>query len=328
MSLSACIDADVDAAPDSGSGGLNCIEHHVSKMDTLAGVAIKYGVEVADIKRMNGLATDLQMFALKKLLIPLPGRHPPSSSLSGSVSVSVRGSTAAVPPRLGHSKIVESCQPSKTKSPPKKTSEAMNMLQNYYGLMINHGQAVEGTEMVLYRTEKSHSPGNGSLDKPSPIFDSHQPRGHRHGNIANNLLLENVATAEESAWRRQKAELDSVGATPKKLLRQENGSSGFTAITGKGLAQRPKSGSRTNLVIDPETGLFSSVQVGTGDSTTADGFTGVNKSPSTPALQYHDANNSGWPTSKWHLKSDLQALSSAAIARPLFDGLWNKAARD
>jgi len=27
---------------------------------------------------MNGLASDLQMFALKTLRIPLPGRHPPS----------------------------------------------------------------------------------------------------------------------------------------------------------------------------------------------------------------------------------------------------------
>lgn len=29
-----------------GNGGKNYIEHQVSKMDTLAGVAIKYGVEV------------------------------------------------------------------------------------------------------------------------------------------------------------------------------------------------------------------------------------------------------------------------------------------
>ncbi|GAU41817.1 hypothetical protein TSUD_299830 [Trifolium subterraneum] len=61
-----------------GGNGLSYIEHHVSKFDTLAGVAIKYGVEVADVKRMNGLATDLQMFALQTLRIPLPGRHPPS----------------------------------------------------------------------------------------------------------------------------------------------------------------------------------------------------------------------------------------------------------
>ncbi|CAH8364197.1 unnamed protein product [Eruca vesicaria subsp. sativa] len=58
------------------------IEHRVSKFDTLAGVAIKYGVEVADVKKMNGLVTDLQMFALKSLRIPLPGRHPPSPCLS------------------------------------------------------------------------------------------------------------------------------------------------------------------------------------------------------------------------------------------------------
>ncbi|KAJ6760176.1 hypothetical protein OIU79_025112 [Salix purpurea] len=69
------------------SSNKNYIEHHVSKRDTLAGVAIKYGVEVADVKRLNGLSTDLQMFALKTLLIPLPGRHPPSPILSnGSAS--------------------------------------------------------------------------------------------------------------------------------------------------------------------------------------------------------------------------------------------------
>ncbi|MCD7458775.1 hypothetical protein HAX54_039154, partial [Datura stramonium] len=62
--------------------GLSYIEHPVSKFDTLAGVAIRYGVEVADIKRINGLVSDLQMFALKTLHIPLPGRHPPSPVLS------------------------------------------------------------------------------------------------------------------------------------------------------------------------------------------------------------------------------------------------------
>ena len=33
---------------------------------------------MADIKRLNGLVTDLQMFALKTLKIPLPGKHPVS----------------------------------------------------------------------------------------------------------------------------------------------------------------------------------------------------------------------------------------------------------
>ncbi|CAM6121725.1 unnamed protein product [Calypogeia fissa] len=50
---------------DSSTASSRCagyIEHPVSRFDTWAGVAIKYGVEVGDIKRMNGLVTDLQMF--------------------------------------------------------------------------------------------------------------------------------------------------------------------------------------------------------------------------------------------------------------------------
>jgi hypothetical protein len=39
-------------------------------------------VQVADVKRYNGLTTDLQMFALKTLRIPTPGRHPPSAALA------------------------------------------------------------------------------------------------------------------------------------------------------------------------------------------------------------------------------------------------------
>lgn len=38
--------------------------------------------QVADIKKMNGLVSDLQMFARKTLHIPLPGRHPPSPILT------------------------------------------------------------------------------------------------------------------------------------------------------------------------------------------------------------------------------------------------------
>lgn len=38
--------------------------------------------QVADIKKMNGLVSDLQMFARKTLHISLPGRHPPSPILT------------------------------------------------------------------------------------------------------------------------------------------------------------------------------------------------------------------------------------------------------
>ncbi|RAL39999.1 hypothetical protein DM860_008139 [Cuscuta australis] len=80
-----------------GGGGMNYIEHHVTKFDTLVGVAIRYGVEVADVKRINGLITDLQMFARKTLKIPLPGRHPPSPCLSNGFDVQGGGFTGITP---------------------------------------------------------------------------------------------------------------------------------------------------------------------------------------------------------------------------------------
>ena len=39
-------------------------------------------LKVADIKRMNGLTSDLQMFSRKSLRIPSPGRFPPSPVVS------------------------------------------------------------------------------------------------------------------------------------------------------------------------------------------------------------------------------------------------------
>ncbi|XP_042386629.1 lysM and putative peptidoglycan-binding domain-containing protein 1-like [Zingiber officinale] len=77
-------------APPSSPCALKYIEHHVSKLDTLVGVAIKYGIEIADIKRTNGLTTYLQLFAHKILLIPLPGRHPPSTPIQCNGSLDDR----------------------------------------------------------------------------------------------------------------------------------------------------------------------------------------------------------------------------------------------
>ncbi|KAK9266234.1 hypothetical protein L1049_000021 [Liquidambar formosana] len=156
-----------------GSGaGVNYIEHHVSKMDTLAGVAIKYGVEVADIKRMNGLATDLQMFALKSLHIPLPGRHPPSPSLShGSASPGENGNEKT-PPHQGHSNVLESLQSQRLKSSQQKVSLAMSTLQNYYGLKSpSQKGSADGTEMAVFKTGKSDYCDDGLLPNTSTISD-------------------------------------------------------------------------------------------------------------------------------------------------------------
>lgn len=46
------------------------ITHEVSKLDTLAGIALKYNVPPSDIKRFNGLLSDTAMYARDTLLIP------------------------------------------------------------------------------------------------------------------------------------------------------------------------------------------------------------------------------------------------------------------
>ncbi|KAL1324441.1 lysM and putative peptidoglycan-binding domain-containing protein 1-like [Arachis ipaensis] len=90
---------------------LGCIQHSISKMDTLAGIAIKYGVEVADIKKVNGLVTDRQMFALRTLHIPLPGS----------------------PIDVASSKLSESFRSLEANSSGQKLTASMNASQGYYG---------------------------------------------------------------------------------------------------------------------------------------------------------------------------------------------------
>ncbi|XP_030938599.1 uncharacterized protein LOC115963648 [Quercus lobata] len=350
----------------SGSGGggggegvnysYKYIEHQVSKFDTLAGVAIKYGVEVADIKRMNGLATDLQMFALKTLQIPLPGRHPPSPNLSNGSASQGGNSTEKTSSRLGQSNILGSFQLPRSKTP-QQVSPAMSTLQKFYGLQSpNLKDTAEGTEMSVYKTGSSDYFDDELLLKTSPI--SGPPSNHHQNsrNSVNGFLPENGQVVEhwnlaepgdgegeksdeKPVRRRPKPEVDSGAGTPERLLKGENsgGSSGFSASTGKGLAMRPKSASRTTLFSDSESGWLNSIPVGLGDSIIADGLSTVRKSSSTSSLKDQETNNStsAWPTSKWSLKSDLQSLSTAAITRPIFDGLpkpisgrWNKAALD
>lgn len=118
------------------------IVHEVSKLDTLAGVAIKYGVEVADVKRSNGLVTDFQMFAHKTLRIPVGRRHlaastsikPENTSLSGRPLSSRNGSNVKARLDAGH--FYE--KKGRDKRP---LSSAMNLLRGYYGLSSSAAQA-------------------------------------------------------------------------------------------------------------------------------------------------------------------------------------------
>lgn len=58
-------DPEVQKVPTNGY-----IYHKVSKLDTLAGLAIKYHVTVSDIKRANGILSDNAMFAREHVKIP------------------------------------------------------------------------------------------------------------------------------------------------------------------------------------------------------------------------------------------------------------------
>lgn len=218
----------------------------------------------------------------------------------------------------------------------------MSTLQKYYGLKSsNQKDEVEGTEMAVYRTGSSDYLNEGLLPKASPVSDPCYCN-HKSRNLANGFLPTNGAVAEymplaeagdgiseklneKSVRRRQKAEADSRTGTPERLLKEENsgGNSDFSPVTGKSLAMRPKSTSRTALVTESEPGWLNSIPVGLGDSIIADGLAGVRKSSSTPSLQEQDDSNSSsvWPAAKWSLKTDLQAFSTAAISIPIFDGL-------
>ncbi|KAK4413655.1 hypothetical protein Salat_2778300 [Sesamum alatum] len=316
------------------NGGMNYIVHTVSKFDTLAGVAIKYGVEVADIKRLNGLVTDLQMFALKTLQIPLPRRHPPSPSLCNGHDTPQRPSSSEqTPAKRRHSDLFDSFQSLKLKpSSEQKVCLAMSSLQDYYGLsQPDQKAASQGFEMAVCRNGMGHYLDDGPF-YPSSLSNPPLSRHRKSKSLANGLMLANGGVhdpflsqeaetsgpdrlIEKLLRRRQKSE-DFTAHPTEKLLKEDNSTgSAISAITGKGLALRPKSATRTASGIDGELGGPYPIPVGLGDSFITDTVIGVRKSPSTSCLLESDsgASSSIWATSKWSLKQDFQALSSAAI---------------
>lgn len=235
-----------------------------------------------------------------------------------------------------------------------KVSQAMSRLQGYYGLgAADRKGAAEGCEMAVYQKGRAHYLEDGPLLRSSV---SSPPLSHyrKSKSAANCLESENVSLIDQdlsqeiesndsAKWidklvrRRQKSETDFTSRPTEKLLKEENNSgNAISAITGKGLALRPKSASRTvSLGVDGEVGGFNPIPIGLGDSFLTDDVSGVRKSSSGSSLDSDNgALSSIWQTSKWSLKPDFQALSAAAITMPIFDGLpkssnrRNKAAVD
>ncbi|KAK4756842.1 hypothetical protein SAY87_006969 [Trapa incisa] len=279
----------VPAVASSGS----YIEHPVSKFDTLAGVAIRYGADVVDIRRLNSLVTDTQMFALKSILIPSSGRHPPCSSNGFHNPRSLR---------------------LKSSQQKEKASPAMSSLQGYYGLSANdcvtqpHVTEMAGWEEggPLYLENglfpRTNLPLSRNRKSRSLIMDFINEKGDP---------TDQSTGAEESSgrWvenpirRRQKSESNFTAMIPERVLKGDThtttGTSGVSsAMAAKGLALRPN---KTNMS-----------QMALGDvaqcTTSSSSLTNVRKSSSTPSLQDQDA-------------ASLPYIWPSSIAKPIFDGL-------
>ncbi|GLJ32854.1 hypothetical protein SUGI_0661820 [Cryptomeria japonica] len=347
-----------------GASNNNYIEHTVSKLDTLAGIAIKYGVEVSDIKRMNGLMTDLQMFAHKTLHIPLPGRHPPSAALSNNAKTP-SSVPSGRPPRYGiHASYCNSIPdiyvPEPKKSDKKSVSVAMSLLRGYYGLSPGQRKGNEGTEMSVYKTDNKYCmegepstppqtyANDGSKDV-NRIFktsydedllmkfevdftgeDSTRSKTngiHNMGFVADAGYNETEKTNESSVRRRSKGDGTdySLGST-ESVLKQE---AGLTGRGGKGLSLRPKSGGKVSLASDTTGATDHPFMVS--DPHMADAFVvGVRRSSSTPSLQDSGKISPSRSSTRW-----VAGELTSAVAKPLFEaiprpsnGRWNKAALD
>ncbi|KAE8691448.1 Peptidoglycan-binding LysM domain-containing protein, putative isoform 2 [Hibiscus syriacus] len=328
-------DGDKVSSPTLPSAGY--IEHTVSRFDTLAGVAIKYGVEVSDIRKMNGLVTDLQMFALKTLQIALPGRHPPSPSLSNDSTASGKSSGRQTPRHLPPDWL-DSFQSLKLRSP-RKVSPAMSSLQGYYGLKATEkGTMSEVLEMALYRKGEADYVDDGLLSHPH-LRLKRKSRSVANGFYSENgeILVDIMAAGEDRdsesqrpndklIRRPQKSEADFTA----RLLKEENSNNGGGFSLSKRLTLKSKSGSRMNsgTVADGEMTRFNPATTIEEDEYVIDGFE-VRKSSSASCLHDHQDNSCSIGSSSLTslLLMDLQGLSTAGITRPIFDGFTNMSAR-
>uniref|UniRef100_A0A7N1A5Q6 LysM domain-containing protein n=2 Tax=Kalanchoe fedtschenkoi TaxID=63787 RepID=A0A7N1A5Q6_KALFE len=328
----------------SGDGDGACIHHLVTKFDTLAGVAIKYGIEVADIRKMNGLVNDLQMFGLKSLRIPLSGRHPPSDGFGSS------GKTIT-DPALGQVRLFGTDEPFRI--PKVKYSElissAMSDLQKHYNLKSPNPKA-HSIDLEM-RSATPHPQqvdieASRSLPSRTSSYDHHKTRSSGDSfstvNGAKDFTIEaedwGSRAFDEQLFRNwEKTETNQLAGppTPEKILKTHagGGSSSFSPITGKGLALRSKSASRTNLAADTESclGMANSDTSGISDLLTDDGITIIPLSSSLRNIQDNETGSSSLSirsNAYWSLKSEFPSLPTPSIPKPLLNGLKSKAARD
>lgn len=222
-------------------------------------------------------------------------------------------SSERTPPRRRHSDLFESLQSLKLQSPNREVSRAMHSLQGYYHLNSpGEENGPEGCEMAVYQRGGSHYLEDG-------LFNKSIASGIK---LENGVLADGVSVPESDnlARRRPKSETDITSCAPEKLLK-EDPSNGFAVLSGKGLALRPKAATRTASGADVVTSAQDCISTAAGDFSLVNSLSGVKKSFSTPSLLDSDSSSSIWPVVNWSLKQEFQALSTAAVTRPIFDGL-------
>nr|CAB3469122.1 unnamed protein product [Digitaria exilis] len=294
------------SSPPPPSPDHHCLEHEVSRMDTLAGIAIKYGVEISDIKRANCLVTDSQMFALKILLIPLPGRPMPASvRLNGSGQ---RVKRAWAPNYQQNREATGSLDSSK--SGQQGPSPAMSTLQRYYGISSQKENTMDcSTEMSVYHKSSFQSSLGETLLSSSAALDrswefEEQVNGFSSANGAHGNRSNGVSKPKQDASmrRRQKLEAESNSTNAQDDFLADP----IKAI--KSLLPRPISSIRVNM----DTGGPDSSQ--NSNISFLSGFKYVRKSPSIPSLSDAENGASSWSGSKW-------TFNHESFTRPLLDGL-------
>ncbi|CAK9278649.1 unnamed protein product [Sphagnum jensenii] len=156
LSPSSNID-DATSNSSSSSSSIGYMEHTASKLNTLSRVAIKYGVEVIDIKRLIALTTDFQMYALKTLWIPLQGKHSPSTAAHKNSYGFTRYVSSSVDRGLQY--LASGSHSTSNNgiryrySEKKAPTSAMGLLRRYYGLASMTRAGSEGTEMDVYKID-------------------------------------------------------------------------------------------------------------------------------------------------------------------------------
>ncbi|CAL8463425.1 g2959 [Coccomyxa elongata] len=107
------------------------VTHQVTKLDTLAGLAVRYHVSVSDIKRSNGLLSDSAMYAKDTLLIPTQAMPPLGVEYQTWAGMIVT-QYGRIPGDQRSNGIRFGGEGSHGGSPPRQ-SAALDKLQRYYG---------------------------------------------------------------------------------------------------------------------------------------------------------------------------------------------------